>query len=249
MNAGPASERSIRLTILRMPALISTGIGVCPQPPQGFGNCARSAAACCGPAPAPGRSATRLPCAYAGRSSGSPVPARSTRATTSRGDGAVGVVAPIDLLAARPGRLALATLAPRPAGIFLQLVGAVQRRRIGGRWSGWCRRQSRRSARRRAHKCQQCVLVEAAAGENTDSPQPARIEDRRAPWHACAPRSPLSMRTAATVMPCCAQSRRKARPRCARRVRCRMCRSAGSRPWGATRAKCSNAGLHRRAPG
>ena len=47
------------------------------------------------------------------------------------GHAAVRPVAAPDLLAARPGRLAGRALAPRQPGIFLKLVGAVERRHVG----------------------------------------------------------------------------------------------------------------------
>ena len=75
------------------------------------------------------------------------------------GHPAVRAVAAPDLLAARPGRLAGRALAPRQPGIFLQLVGAVERRHVGRRRQAGAdaeavdrRAGSQRSRRRRPRR-------------------------------------------------------------------------------------------------
>ena len=45
---------------------------------------------------------------------------------------AIGAEEPVDLLAARPCGLAFRTLPTRDAGIFLDLIGAIEDRRISG---------------------------------------------------------------------------------------------------------------------
>ncbi len=89
---------------------------------------------------------------------------------------AVRAVAAPDLLAARPGRLAGGALAPRQPGIFLQLVGAVERRRVLG---GDEARADAVAADRGAgaHQRRELVLVQAAADEDVHIREPAVVEN------------------------------------------------------------------------
>src|SRR5207247_9756192 len=89
---------------------------------------------------------------------------------------AVVPVAAPDLLAARPARLALGALAPRPPRVLDQLVGAVEVGRVG---RGDEARAEAEAVDRRAARDQvaQRVLVEVAAREDGDLTEPARIED------------------------------------------------------------------------
>src|SRR5690606_38938735 len=75
------------------------------------------------------------------------------------------VVAAPDLLGAGPRGLALRTLAPRDAGVGLQLVDRVERRRVAGRVE---RGDHPETVDRRAvgQQLRDAVLVEVAAGEN-----------------------------------------------------------------------------------
>src|SRR5439155_24372924 len=89
---------------------------------------------------------------------------------------AVVTVAAPDLLPARPARLAFGALAPRPACVLDQLVGAVERGPVGG---GDEARAEAEAVDRRAAGDQiaQPVLVEVAAREDGDLAEPARVED------------------------------------------------------------------------
>src|SRR6185437_16078456 len=93
---------------------------------------------------------------------------------------AVRAKAPPYLFAAGPGRLARRALASGHAGIFLQLVGAVERRDVRrGRQAGPdTEAGDRRAARQhRTH----LVLVEAAAGEDRRASETALVENAADP--------------------------------------------------------------------
>src|SRR5439155_3934452 len=80
------------------------------------------------------------------------------------------------LLPARPARLALGALAPRPPSVLDQLVGAVEVGRVGR--GGEARAEAETVDRRAARdQITQRVLVEVAAREDGDLTQPARVED------------------------------------------------------------------------
>ena len=116
------------------PWLISTGTWLRLQPAQLIRQ-ARQATPRRARGPAPGWAGRPRACRCAWPDAAAPRPgtASSISATTSAAMVPSSVVAPVHLLAARPGRLAFAALAPRPAGVFLQLVGAIQRGRVGRR--------------------------------------------------------------------------------------------------------------------
>src|SRR6185437_13650260 len=80
------------------------------------------------------------------------------------------------LLAPRPGRLALRQFAPRRAGIFLQLIRAIERGRIdrGVEIYAYAVAVDRRLL---AQHALQHVLVDAAADQYDDTVQPAGVED------------------------------------------------------------------------
>ena len=89
------------------------------------------------------------------------------------GDAAVRPIAAPDLLASRPCRLAGRPLAPGDAGVFLQLVGAVERRHVGRRGQAGADAEA---VDRRAglHDLGDGVLVEPAAGEDVRPPKARR---------------------------------------------------------------------------
>src|SRR3990172_6597577 len=85
------------------------------------------------------------------------------------------VVLAEDLLASGPGGLALRALAPRAAGVFLELVGAVEVGRVvrGAHVRADAEAVNRRAAREQdAHD----VFIEIAAGEDAHLPQPAVVQ-------------------------------------------------------------------------
>ena len=89
---------------------------------------------------------------------------------------AVGIVLPVDLLAARPGGLAGRALAPRRAGVFLQLVDHVQGWGIGG---GVQARANAKAIIGRAGGQQRrdLFLIEIATAQNRHLTQAAGIEN------------------------------------------------------------------------
>ena len=77
-------------------------------------------------------------------------------------------------------------------------------------------------------------------------PPASRIARTR---RACSPRSPLSMRTPLIAMPSARETARRARRPCARRARCRRCRSAAPRCPGARARSARTPSPRRRGPG
>ena len=138
---------------------------------------------------------------------------------------AVAVIGAPYLLAAGPGDLAFGQFAARLAGIFLQLVGAVERGRIDRRVEIDADAEAVDRRLGRHHRLQH-IFVDAAADQDDDVLQPAGIEDGAhfaAPWRPgrrcrCARRGSRCRRPSVSA---------RARPLCARRLRCRRCRSAG----------------------
>src|SRR5205807_6026523 len=92
------------------------------------------------------------------------------------GHAAVGAVAPPDLLAAGPSDFAERALAARETGIFLQLVGAIERRNIRGCGQAGADPEAVDRRARAQHRVD-CVLVEAAARGGGDVACAARTED------------------------------------------------------------------------
>ena len=90
-------------------------------------------------------------------------------------------------------------LAPRQPRIFLQLVGAVERRHVGRRRQAGADAEPSMGAPARSISAI-AVLVEPAAGKDVDIGQPAVVEDARTLFDS-AIRSPLSSRTLRIVMP------------------------------------------------
>src|SRR3990172_9610187 len=81
------------------------------------------------------------------------------------GHTAVRPVAPPNLLAARPGRFSGRMLAARRSGIFLELVSAIERRRIGG--GGEARADAKAVDRSiGSGYCHELILIEATTGED-----------------------------------------------------------------------------------
>ena len=147
-----------------------------------------------------GDGAMRRPPCMTNWISGSPACLVALEREDIAGHAAVRPVAAPDLLAARPRRLADGLLAPRQPGIFLELVGAVERRHVGRR------RQAGADAEavdRRTGPQQfgDAVLVEPAACKNAHVGKSAVIEDAAHRLATDAIRSPLSRRTARIVMP------------------------------------------------
>lgn len=91
--------------------------------------------------------------------------------------GALGIELTPDLLASRPGRLGAGQLAPRAAGVFLQLVGAVHHRRVvgGGKRAPDAIAVNRRI---RTHQFADFPLVEPAGGDDPHVRQTTRVQDR-----------------------------------------------------------------------
>src|SRR5262249_62091674 len=88
----------------------------------------------------------------------------------------VGARAAPPLLAPRPGGFAGGAFAPRQAGIFLELVNAIEPRRVGrcGQTAADAEAVDRRA---RSDNGRNHTLVDGAAGENRDLLQPAIIQD------------------------------------------------------------------------
>ena len=131
-----------------------------------------------------------------GSISGSPIVLSDSSDSVSPAHAAVRSVSAPDLLAARPRRLAGRALAARQTGIFLELVGTVERGRVGRR------RQAGADAEavdRRAgsNDFGDVVLIEPAACENGNTSKARRHRECGARCATSAIRSPLSSRTAA----------------------------------------------------
>ena len=84
--------------------------------------------------------------------------------------------APVHLFAAGPGGLAFGTLAPRPAGVFLELVNHIQGRRVGGSIQPGADAKTvvRRSS---VQQFAQSIFVEIAAAEQGHLGQTAVIQN------------------------------------------------------------------------
>ena len=82
-----------------------------------------------------------------------------------------------DLLAAGPGRLAGGALAPRQPGIFLELVGAVERRHIRRRRQAGADAEAIDRARPPRTIFGKPVLIKAAAGKDAHIREPAVVQD------------------------------------------------------------------------
>src|SRR5262249_18579196 len=80
------------------------------------------------------------------------------------------------LLAARPGGFAGRALAPRHAGVFLELVGAIEPRRVGrsGQTASYAEPVDGRA---RADHMRDRILIDATAGEDGHVTEPALVED------------------------------------------------------------------------
>ena len=89
---------------------------------------------------------------------------------------AVGAVAAPDLLAAGPSDFAERPLAARETGIFLQLVGAIERRNIRGCGQAGADPEAVDRRVRAQHRVDR-VLVEAAAREDGHIGEPALVEN------------------------------------------------------------------------
>ena len=68
-------------------------------------------------------------------------------------------------------------LAPRDAGVFLQLVHAVDRRRVGRRGERGAKAETVEAAPSR-EQVRDRLFVEPAAGKDADVRKPALIKDR-----------------------------------------------------------------------
>ena len=136
-------------------------------------------------------------------------------------------VPPEHLLAAGPRRLALGALPSRPSVVFLQLVGAVEVRRVGRSVHP---RADPEAVDRRVlpHEVAQPILVEVAAREDRDrrADQPRRGSRARA---ARARRVAAVDAHALDRDAVGRELRGRARPPCAPPARCRRCRSAAPR--------------------
>src|SRR5262249_6698992 len=80
------------------------------------------------------------------------------------------------LLAARPGGFAGRALAPRHAGVFLELLGAIQPRRVGRRGQTASDAEPV-DGRACADHMRDRILIDAAAGKDGHVTQPALVED------------------------------------------------------------------------
>ena len=87
------------------------------------------------------------------------------------------VSAPVHLFRAGPGGFAGRALAPRPAGILLQLVRAVQSRAVVGNVEARADAEAV-DGRAAGDELRDAVLVEPAARENPDLAQAGGVEDR-----------------------------------------------------------------------
>jgi len=106
---------------------------------------------------------------------------------------AVGIMRAEHLLAPGPGGLAFRTLAACTAGVFLQLVGAIEKRHVARRIDAGADAKTIYRRTRAQHVAQR-AFVEVAAGKNDDMAQPPASRMRRT-RRACSARSPESMRT------------------------------------------------------
>src|SRR5262249_27561681 len=80
------------------------------------------------------------------------------------------------LLAARPGGFAGRALAPRHAGVFLELVGAIEPRRVA-RCGRTASDAEPGEGRARADHRRDRILIDAATGEDGHVTEPALVED------------------------------------------------------------------------
>src|SRR5262249_40399999 len=80
------------------------------------------------------------------------------------------------LLAARPGGFAGGAPAPRHPGIFFELVGAIEPRRVG-RGGQTASDAEPVDGRARAQHRRDRILIDAAAGEDSHVAEPALVED------------------------------------------------------------------------
>src|SRR5262249_55503647 len=80
------------------------------------------------------------------------------------------------LLAARPGGFAGRALAPRHPGVFLELVGAIEPRRVG-RGCQTAADAEPVNRRARSQHSRNRILIDAAAGEDGHVGEPALVED------------------------------------------------------------------------
>src|SRR5262245_3481412 len=80
------------------------------------------------------------------------------------------------LLAARPGGFAGRALAPRHPGVFLELVGAIEPRRVG-RGGQTASDAEPVDGRARSDHVRDRILIDAAAGEDGHVAEPALVGD------------------------------------------------------------------------
>ena len=83
------------------------------------------------------------------------------------GNGFISMIAPIDLLAAWPRRLAFTSLPTRTPGVFLELVGTIERRRVGRRGQAGADAETVDRRACAAHR-QQAMFVETATDKDVD---------------------------------------------------------------------------------
>ena len=221
-----ARSWSSRAARARSRGLISTGTAACSKPPQRRGQPGKGAGRAGAGLGQPGQTRHTPSGADGGLQQSLPWHWLIKQGHHIAGDCAVFRIAPVHLLAPRPGGLALAALAPGLSGVFLQLVGAIERRNVrrGGKAGADAEAVDRRAIR--AQRLQ-AVSHPARRWQRSDALQPRIVQNgahgagmrRQGRHYPAARRRQDALRR---------QARGQSRDDTRAAPRCRRCRSAMS---------------------